>query len=217
LASNLRMRDCGSAALGRFSSPSPEPQAGRSLLPIVWRLATLLGREVPVAEFNRRPEGNSPAMDEVLRRRRLGSVGEFAVGVIIGAALSCVLASAAPVSRHDGSFWNRLGKQEKAAYVAGYSDAARTSLGKLDSLKLAAAAFHWKGAKRVLSQLAREVDVSGLEANDLTAYLDGVYSNPRYRDFHVAIAIELAALRGTDLKPVSGGPPAASTASDVKR
>jgi hypothetical protein len=156
-------------------------------------------------------------MDEVQRRHRMGSVGEFAVGVIVAAALSCALASGAQVSRHDGSFWNRLGKQEKAAYVAGYSDAVRTSLGKLDSLKLAAAAFHWKGAKRVLSQLAREVDVSVLEANDLTAYLDGVYANPRYRDFDVPMAIELAALRGTDLTPSSGGPPAASTAPDVKR
>jgi hypothetical protein len=156
-------------------------------------------------------------MDEVQRRRRMRSVGEFAVSVIVGAVLSCALASGAQISRHDGSFWNRLGKQEKAAYVAGYSDAARTSFGKLDSLKLAAAAFHWKGAKRVLSQLAREVDVSGLEADDLPAYLDGVYSNPRYRDFDVAMAIELAALRGTDLKPLSDRPPAAFTAGDVKR
>lgn len=149
--------------------------------------------------------------------RRIGSIGKFAAGVIVGVTFSCVLASAAQVSRHDGSFWNRLGKQDKAAYVAGYSDAVRTSLGKLDSLKLAAAAFHWKGANRVLSQLARELDVSGLEANDLTAYLDSVYSNPRYEDFDVAMAVELATMRGTGPKPPAGGPPAASTASDVKR
>ncbi len=158
-------------------------------------------------------------MDKVprCRSRRMGSIGKFAAGVIVGATLSCVLASAAQVSRHDGSFWNRLGKQDKAAYVAGYSDAAHTSLGKLDSLKLAADAFHWKGANRVLSQLARELDVSGLETNDLTAYQDSVYSNPRYGDFDVAMAIELAAMRGAGLKPPSGGPPAASTAWDVKR
>jgi hypothetical protein len=159
-------------------------------------------------------------MNKVQRRScwQIGSMGEFAAGVIIGAILSCALASAAQVSRHDGSFWNRLGKQDKAAYVAGYSDAAHTSLGKLDSLKLAAAAFHWKGANKILSQLARELDVSGLEANDLTAYLDSVYSNPRYGDFDVAMALELAAMRGTSSKsPSNGVPPAASNAPDVKR
>ena len=151
-------------------------------------------------------------------RDRIGSIGKFAAGVIVGATLSCALASAAQVSRHDGSFCNRLGKQDKTAYVAGYSDAAHTSLGKLDSLKLAAAAFHWKGANRILSQLARELDVSGLEANDLTAYLDSVYSNPRYGDFDVAMALELAAMRGTGLKPPSAGvPPAVSATPDLKR
>jgi hypothetical protein len=106
------------------------------------------------------------------------------------ATLSCVLASAAQVSRHDGNFWNRLGKHEKAACVAGYSDAARTSLDKLHSLELAVAAFHWKGANRVLSQLARELNMSSLEANDLTAYLDSVYSIEE----HLALPFETKVL-----------------------
>src|SRR5882724_5041427 len=110
-------------------------------------------------------------------RERIGSIGRFAAGVIVGATLSCALASAAQLSRHDGSFWNGLPNPDKAAYVAGYSDAARASLSKLDSLKLAAAAFHWKGANKILSQVARELDVSALEANELTAYLDSVYSS----------------------------------------
>ena len=133
-------------------------------------------------------------------RERLGGIGRFAAGVVVGATLSCALAAAAQVARHDGSFWNGLRSQDKAAYVAGYSDAAHTTLGKLDSLKLAAAAFHWKGANKILGQVARELDVSGLDAKDLTAYLDGVYSNPRYKDFDVAMALQLAAMRaGTSL------------------
>jgi hypothetical protein len=42
--------------------------------------------------------------------------------------------------------------------------------------------------------------MSGLPADRVVAYLDSVYSNPRYEDFDVATAIELAAMRGADLK-----------------
>ncbi len=96
---------------------------------------------------------------------------------------------------------------------------ALTCLGKLDSLKLAAAAFHWNGANGLLSQLARELDVSGLETTDLTAYLDSVYSDPWYGEFDVAMAIELAAMRGTGLKPPSGAlrQPLCSGRKTIKR
>jgi hypothetical protein len=51
------------------------------------------------------------------------------------------------------------------------------------------------------------MDISGLPAPALMAYLDKVYSNPRYGDFDVAIAIELAAMRGIDMRsPSSEGP-----------
>ena len=46
----------------------------------------------------------------------------------------------------------------------------------------------------------------------------GVYSNPRYGDFDVANAIELAAMGGTDLKSSSSElPPLPSVNSHVKR
>ena len=70
-------------------------------------------------------------------------------------ALGCALAAAAQVSRHDGAFWSRLGNQDKAAYVEGYSDATHSSLDKLDNLRLAAGVFHWKGANKILAQVAR--------------------------------------------------------------
>jgi hypothetical protein len=125
---------------------------------------------------------------------------KFAAGVVVGASLTCALASAAQVSRHDGAFWNKLGAPDKTAYVAGYGDAMHTSLGKLDSLKLAASVFHWKGANKLLGQVARELDVSGMTGPALVAYLDGVYANPRYSDFDVTMALGLAAMRGIDGK-----------------
>jgi hypothetical protein len=150
--------------------------------------------------------------------RRLGGMGKFVAGVAVGAGLSYAVASAAEISRHDGAFWGKLGSQEKTAYVTGYSEAMRTSFGKLDSLKVAAGVFHWKGANRILGQLARELDMSGLPADRVVAYLDSVYSNPRYGDFDVANAIELAAVRGTDLKSSSGElPPPPSVNSHVKQ
>jgi hypothetical protein len=50
--------------------------------------------------------------------------------------------------------------QDKAAYVAGFSDATNSSLGKLDNLRLAAGAFHWKGANKILADVARGLDIS---------------------------------------------------------
>jgi hypothetical protein len=74
----------------------------------------------------------------------MGSMGKFAAGVFVGSSLGGALAAAAHVSRHDGGLWSRLGSQDKAAYVAGFSDATNSSFGKLDNLRLAAGAFHWK-------------------------------------------------------------------------
>src|SRR5690242_18191056 len=110
-------------------------------------------------------------------------MSKFAAGVFVGASLGCALAAAAQDSRHDGAFWSKLGNQDKAAYVAGYSDATHSSLGKLENLRLAAGVFHWKGADKILAHVARGLDISGLPAPALIAYLDKVYSNPRYGDF----------------------------------
>jgi len=125
---------------------------------------------------------------------------KFAAGVIAGASLSCAMAFGAQVVRHDGNFWKALTKPDKSAYVDGYSDAAQASMGKLDQLKVAAGLFHWKGADKILAQLARGLDVSGLSENDLVSYLDKIYQNPRYGDFDVSNAIDLAVMRGIDPK-----------------
>jgi hypothetical protein len=142
----------------------------------------------------------------------------FAAGVIVGAGLCGVVAAAAQGSHHDGAFWSRLGNRDKAAYVAGYSDATHSSLGKLDNLRLAAGVFHWRGADKIIAQVARGMDVSGLPIPALIAYLDKVYSNPRYGNFEVGIAIELAAMRGIDARSPSSEVPALTPAGpDLKR
>ena len=166
------------------------------------------------------PQGERPVMIKDRRHGwwRMGSMGKFAAGVVVGASLGGALAAAAQVSRHDGAFWSRLGKQDKAAYVAGFSDATNSSLGKLDSLRLAAGAFHWKGANKIFAQVARGLDISGLPAPALIAYLDRLYSNPRYGDFDVGIAIEVAAMRGISAQSASREVPALAPASpDLKR
>ncbi len=131
---------------------------------------------------------------------RTGGVFKFAAGVIVGASLSCAFAWGATVVRHDGNFWKALGTPDKSAYIDGYSDAARVSLGKVDQLKIAASLFHWKGADKILSQVARGLDVSGTSDSDLVAYLDRIYQNPRYGDFDVSNAIDLAVMRGGQAK-----------------
>ncbi len=129
---------------------------------------------------------------------QLQGIVKFAAGVVVGASLSCALVSAAQVVRHDGAFWKGLGNQDKTAYVDGYSDAMRTNLGKLDQLKIASALLHWKGAGKILSQVAHGMDLSSMPTKDLVAYLDNVYSNRQYSDFDLANAIELAVMRGLD-------------------
>jgi hypothetical protein len=139
----------------------------------------------------------------------------FGAGVAVGASLGCVLAAAAQVSRHDGAFWSRLGNRDRAAYVEGYSDASDCTLSKLDKLRVAAGVFHWKGANKVLAQVARGLDLSGLPAPVLIAYLDKVYSNPRYGDFDVGNAIELAAMGGIDPQSPANEASAVMPASEV--
>lgn len=142
---------------------------------------------------------------------------KFAAGIIAGASLTCAAAWATQAPRHDGSFWNGLGTQGKTAYVAGYSDAMNNSLGKLDNLKVAAALFHWKGAGKILGQVARGLDISGLPPQRVVAYLNNVYSTPRYSDFDVAMAIEAATVRGMDLTTTDSSSPLAANSTHPQK
>jgi hypothetical protein len=145
----------------------------------------------------------------------MGGVSRLAAGLVVGASLGGALAATAQVSHHDGAFWGRLGNQDRAAYVAGYSDASDRMLSKLSDLRVADGVFHWKGANKVLAQVARGLDLSGLSAADLIAYLDRVYANPRYGDFDVGSAIEVAAMRGIGPQSPATEVPVVAPASEV--
>ncbi len=94
---------------------------------------------------------------------------KFAAGVFVGASLGAAVAAA-----------------------------TNSSLGKLDNLRLAAGAFHWKCANKILAQVARGLDISSPPAPALIAYLDKLYLNLRHGDFDVGIVIELTAMRGNE-------------------
>ena len=78
-----------------------------------------------------------------------GGVVKFAAGLIVGAKARPARwrrPPRCPVMMDSSG--KGLGTPDKTAYVAGYSDAMHSSLGKLDNLRVAAALFHWKGRAR---------------------------------------------------------------------
>ena len=92
---------------------------------------------------------------------------------------------------HNGVFWSRLSDPAKLGYVDGYGDAMQVSLGKLDSLRIAADLFHWKGAPRVIRQLSSELSFSGLTSDRVVQRLDQLYANPKYSQLDLGSALQL--------------------------
>jgi hypothetical protein len=120
---------------------------------------------------------------------------KFAAGAVIG-FLSCwMCAFAATGFEHNGVFWNRLDGAGKAGYVDGYNDAMQVSVGKLDSLTIAADLFHWKGARKIIHQLASEMSTADLPANEIVSRLDSLYANSKYSELDLGSALELLAVR----------------------
>lgn len=131
----------------------------------------------------------------------------FATGIVVGFLLSCGLSLAAPNLDHNGMFWNKLDRSAKSGYVDGYSDAMQVSVGKLDNLLVAAELFRWKGAKKIIHQLSRELAVSELAPDDLVSRLNDLYANHQYSELDLGSALQLLAMRsGEGVKPA----PAAS-------
>jgi hypothetical protein len=62
---------------------------------------------------------------------------------------------------------------------------------KLDSLRIAADLFHWKGAPRVIRQLSRELSFSGLTSDRVVQRLDQLYANPKYSQLDLGSALQL--------------------------
>ena len=140
-------------------------------------------------------------------------MNRFAAGVVLGFILSCGLGMAAQSLDHNGAFWNSLGASAKQGYVNGYSDAMNVSVGKLDNLTVAADLFRWKGAKKIIHQLSRELAISDQRPDDVVKHLNELYSDRKYSELDLGSAVQLLTMRGTqapETQPVAGGvnPPA---------
>src|SRR5271169_973226 len=107
---------------------------------------------------------------------------KFSAGVVIG-FLSCwMCALAATGLDHNGDFWNGMSGAGKTSYVDGYNDAMQVSVGKLDSLTIAADLFHWKGAHKIIHQLANEMSTSDMSKQEVVRRLDALYANSKYSE-----------------------------------
>lgn len=116
---------------------------------------------------------------------------KFIAGLIVGFVASSGLAMATASMDHNGIFWSKLSDPAKLGYVDGYGDAMQVSLGKLDSLRIAADLFHWKGARRVIRQLSTELSLSGLTTHRVVARLNRLYANPKYSQLDLGSALQL--------------------------
>ena len=134
---------------------------------------------------------------------------KFIAGVVVGFVLSCAGVFAAPSFDHNGSYWNQLNSSAKSGYVNGYSDAMQVSVGKLDSLNIAAGLFHWKGANKIIRQLSHELTIGETTPNQAVKKLDTLYSNPKYSELDLGQALQLLAVQ------TSVEPPADSSTKDA--
>ena len=119
---------------------------------------------------------------------------KFTAGAILGFLASWVVAFASPSFNHNGTFWNRMTGAAKTGYVDGYNDAMQVSVGKLDSLTIAADLFHWKGAHKIIHQLARELSLSDLTTAEAVKRLDSLYASSKYSELDLGSALQLLAV-----------------------
>jgi hypothetical protein len=136
---------------------------------------------------------------------------KFATGVVLGFLLSCGLGLAAQSLDHNGVFWNRLGGPEKQGYVDGYSDAMNVSVGKLDNLTVAADLFRWKGAKKIIHQLSRELAISDQRPEDVVKRLNELYADRKYSELDLGSAVQLLTMRGTQAPEAQTAPAGANS------
>jgi len=126
-------------------------------------------------------------------------MSRFGAGVVVGLLVGWTIALGAAVVEHNGVYWGRLDPTVKTGYVNGYADAMQISTGKLDNLTVAAELFHWKGAKKIIRQLSRELSVSGLKSDDVVKRLDDLYANRKYSELDLGSALQLLTMRSGEL------------------
>jgi len=136
---------------------------------------------------------------------------KFAAGVVLGFVLSCGLGLAAQSLDHNGAFWNGLDSSAKQGYVNGYSDAMGVSVGKLDNLTVAADLFRWKGAKKIIRQLSRELEISDQRPEDVVKRLNDLYSDRKYSELDLGSAFQYLTMRDAQAPEAAAAPPAVAS------
>ncbi|HLH76131.1 MAG TPA: hypothetical protein VKV28_04915 [Candidatus Binataceae bacterium] len=120
---------------------------------------------------------------------------KFVAGTVMGFLLSWSMVFGAQSLDHNGVFWSGLSNSGRTGYVNGYSDAMQVSVGKLDNLVVAADLFRWKGAKKIIRQLARELMVDNESPQDVVKRLNQLYSDPRYSELDLGSALQLLTMK----------------------
>ncbi|MGH7814017.1 MAG: hypothetical protein ACREQI_08450 [Candidatus Binataceae bacterium] len=123
---------------------------------------------------------------------------KFVAGVMMGFMASCALAFATAETSHNGNFWVRLNHSAKDGYVIGYADAMRVSVTKLEYLNGAADLFHWKGARKIVHELAKQLSMNELTPQRAVKQLNQLYSNDKYSELDVGQAIQALAMRARE-------------------
>jgi hypothetical protein len=123
------------------------------------------------------------------------AVKSFVAGVGVGFVASCAVAFASSTADHNGVFWNKLNRATKDGYVSGYADAMRVSVSKIDTLTVAGDLFHWKGARKIISEVERQLSMAKVEPAEAVNGLDTLYENQKYGELDIGSALQLIALR----------------------
>jgi hypothetical protein len=77
----------------------------------------------------------------------------------------------------------------------------QVSVGKLDSLNIAAGLFHWKGANKIIRQLSHELTIGETTPNQAVKKLDTLYSNSKYSELDLGQALQLLAVQTSVEQP----------------
>lgn len=141
---------------------------------------------------------------------------QFTAGIVVGFVASCSMALAAVAIDHNGTFWNKLNDSAKTGYVDGYGDAMQVSIGKLDSLSVAADLFHWKGADKIIPQLANELSTSQFGAQEAVRKLNALYADPKYSELDLGQALQLLSVQLADESKAAPSAKAAQHPSTTK-
>src|SRR5271166_718557 len=126
---------------------------------------------------------------------RTKAVKSFVAGVVVGFVASCAVAFASSTADHNGVFWNKLNRATKDGYVSGYADAMRVSVSKIDTLTVAGDLFHWKGARKIISEVERQLSMAKVEPAEAVNGLDTLYQDHKYGELDIGSALQLISLR----------------------